>query len=74
MGRLFPVWLICNHRGFTHTLFGMALFALPIGIFYSWKWCMLFACGYLLHLMMDSGTPMGIKWIKGHKRKRAYAK
>ena len=70
IGRLFPVWLICTHRGFTHTLGGMVLFSLPIGIFYSWKWCMLFAGGYLLHLMMDSSTPMGIHWIKGHRKKK----
>lgn len=70
MGRLFPVWLVCNHRGFTHTVWGLALFSLPIGIFYSWKWCLIFACGYFLHLVMDSSTPMGIKWIRGHKRRK----
>jgi membrane-bound metal-dependent hydrolase YbcI (DUF457 family) len=71
MGRIIPLWLLFNHRGFTHTLTGVALFSLPIGLFYSWKWCMLFACGYVLHLMMDSSTPMGVKWLRGHK-KRAY--
>ena len=69
MGRLFPLWLCFNHRGFTHTLPAIALFSLPVGIFISWKWAALFACGYLLHLLMDSSTPMGIKWLHGHKRK-----
>jgi membrane-bound metal-dependent hydrolase YbcI (DUF457 family) len=73
MGRIFPMWILCTHRGFTHTLPAMAAFSIPIGIFYSWKWALLFASGYLLHLMMDDGTPMRVKWIKGHTRKkRAY--
>jgi membrane-bound metal-dependent hydrolase YbcI (DUF457 family) len=74
MGRVLPLWLIFNHRGFTHTLGGLLVFSLPIGIFYSWKWCFLFAGGYFLHLMMDSGTPMGVKWIKGHKRRKRIKK
>lgn len=73
MGRIFPMWLFFNHRGFTHTLPSLLLFSLPIGIFYSWKWALLFGAGYFLHLMMDDGTPMRVKWWKGHKRrKRAY--
>jgi membrane-bound metal-dependent hydrolase YbcI (DUF457 family) len=71
IGKILPLWLFLNHRGFTHSILGMFLFSLPIGIFYSWKWCILFASGYLLHLLMDSSTPMGIKWMTGHK-KRAY--
>lgn len=73
MGRLFPAWLLFNHRGFTHTIWGLVIFSLPIGIFYSWKWALIFACGYFLHLMMDTGTPMGIKWFTGHKRKKKKA-
>jgi membrane-bound metal-dependent hydrolase YbcI (DUF457 family) len=74
LGKFIPLWLLFNHRGFTHTLPAMVLFSLPIGMFYSWKWCALFACGYLLHLAMDSSTPMGIKWITGHKRRKTYAR
>lgn len=70
IGSIIPLWIVFNHRGFTHTLMGVVVFSLPIGVFYSWKWCALFACGYLLHLMMDAGTPMGIKWIRGHKRRK----
>lgn len=71
MGRLLPLWLLFNHRGFTHTWFGLLLFSLPIIELVSLKWAILFAAGYLLHLMMDATTPMGIKWFTGHK-KRAY--
>jgi membrane-bound metal-dependent hydrolase YbcI (DUF457 family) len=69
MGRILPMWLLFNHRGFTHTLPALLLFSLPVGMFYSWKWCMLFACGYLLHLAMDDGTPMRVKWLYGHKKR-----
>lgn len=72
MGRILPLWLVFNHRGFTHTLPSLVCFSLPIGIFYSWKWALLFGSGYLLHLMMDDGTPMRVKWLRGHRRKRAY--
>jgi membrane-bound metal-dependent hydrolase YbcI (DUF457 family) len=71
LGKIIPLWLFFNHRGFIHSIPAMILFALPIGIWYSWKWCILFSLGYLLHLAMDDSTPMGIKWMTGHK-KRAY--
>jgi membrane-bound metal-dependent hydrolase YbcI (DUF457 family) len=70
MGRILPLHWFFNHRGFTHTLPGLVVFSLPIGIFYSWKWCALFALGYLLHLAMDDSTAMRVKWWKGHKRRR----
>jgi membrane-bound metal-dependent hydrolase YbcI (DUF457 family) len=68
MGKLIPLWLFFNHRGFTHTLLGLFIFSGLVCI-YDLKWGMLFAGGYFLHLMMDSGTPMGIKWLTGHKKK-----
>lgn len=75
MGRILPLWILFNHRGFTHSLLGLAVFSAPVVIFISIKWALLFAAGYLLHLMMDDTTPMGVKWIRGHRRKkkRAYA-
>lgn len=69
MGKICPLWLFCKHRGITHTLGGLVLFSSLVGL-YSWKWGLLFAAGYLLHLLEDSSTPMGIKWIRGHKRKK----
>jgi membrane-bound metal-dependent hydrolase YbcI (DUF457 family) len=35
MGRILPLHWFFNHRGFTHTLGGMVVFSLPIGIFYK---------------------------------------
>ena len=71
-GRFLPLWLFFNHRGFTHTIPACILFSLPIAVFYSWEWAGLFAAGYILHLAMDDGTPMRVKWWRGHRRKRAY--
>lgn len=73
IGRIFPLWLIFNHRGFTHTIGGILVFTFPVVYYMGLKWGILFAGGYLLHLMMDSGTPMGIKWMTGHKRKKKRA-
>jgi membrane-bound metal-dependent hydrolase YbcI (DUF457 family) len=69
IGKIIPLWLFFNHRGFTHSLCGLVVFTLPI-MYFNFKWGCIFACGYLLHLMMDDTTPMGIKWKIGHKRKR----
>jgi membrane-bound metal-dependent hydrolase YbcI (DUF457 family) len=66
MGRLIPIWLFCRHRGFTHTVYGMVLFSSLVGI-YDVKWGLLFAGGYFLHLMLDSGTPSGIHWFGKRK-------
>ena len=68
MGKILPLWLVFNHRGFTHTIPAVILFSAPIA-YWNLKWGMLFAAGYLLHLLMDSSTPMGIKWWKGHKKR-----
>ena len=69
MGKLLPLWLFFNHRGFTHTLPAIVLFASPIAYF-NMKWGLLFAAGYLLHLAMDDSTPMRVKWLRGHKRRK----
>jgi len=72
MGKIIPLWLVFNHRGFTHSLPALAIFSLPLGIWYSWEWAILFALGYLLHLAMDDSTPMRVKWMTGHKRRKRY--
>lgn len=69
IGMILPLWLFFNHRGFTHSLVGLVVFTAPI-LYYNWKWGVLFAAGYMLHLCMDGCTPMGIKWFMGHKRKK----
>lgn len=70
MGKLLPLWLVFNHRGFTHTLLALVAFSSLVCI-YDFKWGISFGVGYLLHLLEDDSTPMRIKWISGHKR-RAY--
>lgn len=69
IGKFFPMWIWCRHRGFTHSIQAAVLFSLPI-VYFNWKWGVLFFLGYVLHMMMDSGTPMGIKWIYKYKKKR----
>jgi membrane-bound metal-dependent hydrolase YbcI (DUF457 family) len=62
MGKILPLWLAFRHRGFTHTIWGLFLFSSLVGL-YDLKWGILFGCGYLLHLLEDSSTPMGINWF-----------
>jgi membrane-bound metal-dependent hydrolase YbcI (DUF457 family) len=52
MGRFVPLWLFFSHRGFTHTLYALILFALPLMLF-NWKWALSFAIGYFSHLILD---------------------
>jgi membrane-bound metal-dependent hydrolase YbcI (DUF457 family) len=68
MGRILPLWIFFKHRGFTHTIGGLLLFSLLVFDF-NVHWGLPFFMGYLLHLLMDSTTPMGIKWIRGHRKK-----
>jgi inner membrane protein len=72
IGRFIPLWLFFKHRGFTHSFAGLVVFSLPF-MYYSVKWMCIFAAGYMLHLMLDAGTPMGVKWMFGHKRKKRVA-
>jgi inner membrane protein len=63
MGRLFPLWLICKHRGFTHSLLGLFIFTFVIaGIECNIETVVCFAVGYFSHLILDWTTPMGIPW------------
>lgn len=70
IGKFIPLWIWFKHRTFIHSLQSAVLFSIPVTLFY-WKWGVLFFLGYLFHMMMDSGTPMGIVWIY-KKRKRAH--
>jgi len=67
-GRIFPLWLVCKHRGFTHSWEGLILFSGLVAVF-SYMWALSFACGYYSHLLLDSLTPSGVKWFY-FKRKR----
>lgn len=62
IGKILPLWLIWKHRTFTHTIWALILFSIPF-FTYSLKWGILFCSGYFLHLAMDSGTKMSVKWL-----------
>jgi membrane-bound metal-dependent hydrolase YbcI (DUF457 family) len=68
MGRILPLWLFFKHRGFTHTIWGLIFFGSILSLFTSMYWTISFSLGFLLHLMMDSSTPMGVNWL-GKKKK-----
>lgn len=70
-GRILPLWLFFKHRGFTHTWWGLMLFALPI-VAINRYWGLSFAIGYFSHLFFDSITPSGVSWFG--KKKRAIRK
>lgn len=72
IGRIFPMWIWCKHRGFTHSLQGVVIFALPI-MYFNFKWACIFMAGCLLHIAMDSGTVMGVKWVWRKKVKKRVA-
>lgn len=68
MGRILPLWLIWKHRTFTHTVFAMALFSLPFFAL-KFQYGISFVMGYFLHLVLDSGTPSGVKWLGKNPKK-----
>jgi inner membrane protein len=70
MGKIFPVWLFCKHRTITHSMYGLLAFSSLVSL-YNVKWGILFASGYLLHLLEDSSTPMGINWWMVKKKARS---
>lgn len=67
---IFPLWSLFKHRGFTHSIYGMALFTALVSL-WEIRFGVAFAIGYFLHLLFDSTTPMGVNWFM-RKRKRAY--
>lgn len=69
MGRILPMWLLCKHRGFTHSLQGALIFTLPI-MYFNFKWGCIYVAGYLLHIAMDAGTPSGIRWVWKPRKKK----
>lgn len=72
-GRILPLWLFFKHRKFTHTLYGLALFSILYFSLLGIEWVYPFIVGYVSHLIADSTTPMGVKWLgnRGKKKKTA---
>lgn len=75
MGKVLPLWLFFNHRGFTHTIPCTLLLTYLAYWLTDWNIALSFFIGYMSHLMLDALTPMGIKWWFGHgKRKKKWKK
>lgn len=52
---------LLKHRGFVHTTFSLIIFSFIVFILFGQYWFE-FSFGYLLHLLADTLTPMGIMW------------
>lgn len=64
VGRIIPLWIFFKHRTYTHSIFFM-LFVGVIGLIFHiniWLTAGLLL-GILSHLLLDSTTPMGIRWF-----------
>jgi membrane-bound metal-dependent hydrolase YbcI (DUF457 family) len=68
-GKVIPAWLFVKHRGVTHSVQFLGIVSLICACFCGVLGGLGLGIGYLLHLAMDSTTPMGIKWI--YRRKKA---
>jgi membrane-bound metal-dependent hydrolase YbcI (DUF457 family) len=66
-GKVMPLWHWFRHRGFVHSIPGMAVSALPILLIWGWKMALSFAAGFFIHLALDSCTPSGIEWFQKPK-------
>lgn len=64
MGRIIPLWIFFKHRTYTHSIFFMILVGVIGLIFHANLFLILgVMLGILTHLILDSTTPMGIKWF-----------
>ena len=60
LGRFCFLWLICRHRGFTHSLLALGVVAVSSLLLLPTDWCFGLVLGYSSHLLLDYLTPMGI--------------
>jgi inner membrane protein len=63
LGRLIPLWILFKHRGFTHRLYGLLLFTGIAVYLFGCNAGYSFCIGYFIHLIMDSFTKKGNKWL-----------
>ena len=66
LGKFFPLWLIFkpHRKNATHSLIGMSIASLIwLFITASWLHAAFFAAGYIVHLMLDTFTEMGVPWL-----------
>lgn len=66
-GTVFPLWIICKHRGIAHSLWGLFGFMYILLFFTDTTNTISFAIGSSLHLILDSMTPAGVKWLRVKK-------
>lgn len=64
LGRFIPLWLVCEHRTITHSLFFMVLagivgMILRLNIYFI----MGLIVGIITHLILDGITPMGLPYL-----------
>lgn len=71
LGRMNPLSSIMKHRGFTHTTLCLVLTSCLIGtLANNLSYAVAYGFGYLLHLLADTLTPMGIMW--GYPESKKY--
>lgn len=69
IGGIFPMWIFCKHRGFTHSWLALMAFSLCVFFMTNWYVAIVFAFGYFSHLLIDWRVPW--RWPK---KKRRYKK
>lgn len=64
-GCLLPMWIFCNHRGFTHSIAALVMITF-LASFINVPCAIAVGTGYLSHILLDYLTPRGVKlaWPK----------
>jgi len=63
IGKILPLWLWFRHRGAVHSVwFMLVCFAIAGSLWHPMAGIAL-AAGVFLHLIMDSCTPSGVRWL-----------
>lgn len=63
LGRRLPFFSLLGggHRGWTHSLLGLILFSVPLLFIFNTGIAVVFAAGYLSHLLLDMLNPAGVR-------------
>ncbi|KAB3533853.1 metal-dependent hydrolase [Alkaliphilus pronyensis] len=64
IGRFFIIGglIFGGHRGVTHSLIAAGLFSIPVAL-YDPLYAIVFFISYLIHLVADTTTITGVKWL-----------
>lgn len=66
LGKFIPLWLVFkpHRKNVLHSLKGMSIASLIwLCLMTSWLHAAFFAAGYVIHLMLDTLTKMGVPWL-----------